>query len=289
VLASPGGLTTIGSPVFNAEGKAIGFVPYCQQGPPPWLNRNSGALQNLNAPPRLFVPAHDFLPSLKQPPTGQPLKIPWLGAVLAGLNKEVADYYNLKNVPVAQVGEVIPNSPAHKAGLKTGDKIVKVNAQPLERGDEPDETSAILIRKIRRMNVGDKVSLTVLREKDRPTTDLPITLEEQPKQANLAKRYYADDLGMTMREIVFSDTYAKKVPADTPGVVVAFVRQGSSANSAGLRAGDLVTQLNKEPIADLAGFKQQYKDFRQKDPKALVVLVVIREQKTEVIKIEPPQ
>jgi len=288
VLTTNEGLAAVGSPVFTADGKAIGLVAY-QQGHSMLLNGNNSAMQMLATPPRFFVPARDFLPSLADPPKGDPLRLPWLGAPLIGLTKEVAEYYNMKNATAAQVGEVIPQSPAAKAGLKAGDKIIKVNGEKLERGDEPDETPRILLRKIRRMKIGDKVALTIMRDKDKPTTEISVTLEEQPRQANLAKRYYAEDLGLSVRDVVFADTYAKRVAADTKGVVVAFVRPASSAASAGLRMGDLVTEINKSPVTDLEGFKKSYKDFREKTPKEQVVLVVIREQKTEVIKMEPPQ
>jgi serine protease Do len=288
ILTTNEGLAAVGSPVFTADGKAIGLVAY-QQGHSMLLNGNNSAIQMLSTPPRFFVPARDFLPSLADPPKGEPLRLPWLGAPLIGLTKEVAEYYNMKNATAAQVGEVIPQSPAAKAGLKAGDKIVKFNGEKLERGDEPEETPRILLRKIRRMKPGDKIVLGVLREKDKPTTDISITLEEQPRQANLAKRYYAEDLGLSVRDVVFADTYAKRVAADTKGVVVSYVRQASSAASAGLRIGDMVTEINKTPVTDLENFKTTYKEFREKNPKQQVVLVVIREQKTEVIKIEPPQ
>ena len=288
VLTTNEGLAAVGSPVFTADGKAIGLVAY-QSGQSMLLNGNSAAIQTLNTPPRFFVPARDFLPSLADPPKGEPLRLPWLGAPLIGLTKEVAEYYNMKNATAAQVGEVIPQSPAAKAGLKAGDKIIKINGEKLERGDEPDETPRILLRKIRRMKAGDKIVLTVLREKDKPASDVTVTLEEQPRQANLAKRYFAEDLGMAVRDVVFADTYAKRIAADTKGVVVDFVRQASSAFSAGLRRNDFVTEINKTPVTNLENFKTTYKDFREKHPKEQVVLVVIREQKTEVIKIEPPQ
>ena len=288
ILTTNEGLAAVGSPVFTADGKAIGLVAY-QSGQSMLLNGNSAAIQTLNTPPRFFVPARDFLPSLADPPKGEPLRLPWLGAPLIGLTKEVAEYYNMKNATAAQVGEVIPQSPAAKAGLKAGDKIIKINGEKLERGDEPDETPRILLRKIRRMKAGDKIVLTVLREKDKPASDVTVTLEEQPRQANLAKRYFAEDLGMAVRDVVFADTYAKRIAADTKGVVVDFVRQASSAFSAGLRRNDFVTEINKTPVTNLENFKTTYKDFREKHPKEQVVLVVIREQKTEVIKIEPPQ
>src|SRR5262249_49101616 len=160
-------------------------------------------------------------------------------------------------------------------GLKTGDKILKLNGKDLERGDEPEETSRILLRNIRRMKVGEKVTFSVIRDRDKPAMDVAVTLEEQPKQSNVAKRYYAEDLGMSVREVVFADTYAKKVAPDTKGVVVAFVRQTSSAQTAGLRINDLVTEINKTPVQDLDNFKMLYKGCREKNPKELIILVVI--------------
>ena len=48
------------------------------------LNGNNSAMQMLATPPRFFVPARDFLPSLADPPKGDPLRLPWLGAPLIG-------------------------------------------------------------------------------------------------------------------------------------------------------------------------------------------------------------
>ncbi len=289
VLVSPSGLASVGSPVFSAEGKAIGLVSF-QQNQTQWLAASgAGIPQSITSPPRYFVPARDFMMSLRDLPDGKPLSIPWIGAQLSGLNKEVAEYYGLKGTPVAQIGEVIPDSPAQKAGLRPGDKIVKVNGQALERGDEPMETPMIFLRKIRRMKNGEAIKLTVLREKGRPTIETTLVLEEQPTPAHVVRRFYAEDLGMSMREVVFADTYTKRVSRDTKGVVASFVRESSSAATAGLRLGDLVTHLNKNPVTNLDGFRKQYAEFRAKYPKDVVVLLVVREQRTEVIKIEPPQ
>src|SRR5258705_11470825 len=104
--------------------------------------------------------------------------------------------------------------------------------------------------------------LSVQRDKDQPTKEIAVTLEQQPRQANLAKRYYAEDLGMSVRDVVFADTYAKRVAADTKGVVVSFVRPASSAASAGLHMGDLVTEMNKTSVSDLENFKKTYKEFQ---------------------------
>jgi serine protease Do len=292
VLVTGGGLTQVGSPVFSRDGKAIGFVPFQVVGRNVQsflLAGSRDTLAAVNNPPRIFTPTRDFAISLTDPPTGEPLKLPWLGAQLSEVRKEVAEFYNLKNTPVAQVGEIIPDSPAAKAGLKPNDKIVKLNGNALERGDEPDETPRILVRQLRRLKPGEKVTLSVLRERDKPATDIEVTLEEQPRQANLAKRYYNEEIGLAVREIVFADTYAKKVAADTKGVVVAFIKPSSSAAAAAFRPGDIITELNKTPVKDLESFKAQLTEFRQKNPRDPVIFVVVRERGTEVIKLEPPQ
>ncbi|HEY7086881.1 MAG TPA: PDZ domain-containing protein [Tepidisphaeraceae bacterium] len=290
VLVSGGGLGGVGSPVLTPSGQVVGVV-HTQDQQSPLLNDPRDPMGSVQNPPRFFVPARDFLISLSDPPTPQqPLVMPHIGvAQLSGLNKEVAEYFGLKNVPAVQVGDVIPNFPAAKAGIKSGDVIVKANGQPLDRGDEPDETPQIMTRKLMRMKPGQTVTFTILTGKGQPTKDIPVTLEERPRQANKAKRFFADDLGFTVREIVFEDTYTRRLPADTKGVVVALIKPSSSAQTAKLQMGDLVTRLNQTPVKDLEQFKTQYESFRKDNARDAVVLEVMRGVSTQIIRIEPPQ
>jgi S1-C subfamily serine protease len=71
--------------------------------------------------------------------------------------------------------------------------------------------------------------------------------------------------------------------------VVAYVRPASAAASAGLKINDFVKEINSAAVEGLGEFKSQYSDFRKNSPKDVVVLVVVREGGTQVIKIEPPQ
>lgn len=287
VLVS-GGLAGIGSPVFNAAGDAIGIVH--EQGDlRPFLNFGEETLTAVETPPVLFVPTRDFATSLDDPPTG-PIKLPWIGTPqLTGLKKDVAEYFGLENVPAVEVGDVIPGSPADQAGLKPGMLIVKVNDEPLERGDLPEELPSILRRRITRMNVGDTVRFSVLTEKDQPLREIELTLAEQPPRAHLAKRFYAEDLGYTVRDLVFVDTYVRRLAAETEGVIVQFVRPQSAASSAQLQMNDLVTEINGSAVKDVEQFKREYEQFRKEKPKEAVVLVVLRDANTQVIRVEPPQ
>jgi serine protease Do len=291
VLATDG-LGSVGSPVFNTKGQAIGWV-HMQLGQQVFLNDNDpqAVIQSLYIAPRTFVPTQEFARSLADPPVaGQPLKLPWMGvAQMGGLKKEVAEFFGLQNKPAVQIGDVIPGTAAEKAGLKPGNIIVGMNGKDLDRGDVPDEAALILARQVRWMKPGDEVTFSVITEPNKPPSQVKLTLTERPRQENKAKRFYAEDLGFTAREMVFDDTYQRKLPADTKGVVIALVKPASPAQSGKLRNGDLVTRLNQTAITDVDQFKQAYQDFRKEKPKEAVVLEVTRQGQDEIIRIEPPR
>ena len=291
-LVSADGVAMLGSPVFDAQGRAIGMVNQLAD-QIPVLNDPRNPMAAITNPPRLYIPTRDFLQSLQDPPlTGAPMKLPWLGvSQISGVNKEVTEFLHLKNQPAVQIGAVIPGYAAEKAGLKAGDIIVKFNGDALERGDEPEEAAQILLRKIRRLKVGTSVTFTILKPNagSAPLKDVTMALEERPKQANTAERFFAEDLGFTAREMVFEDKYDRRLKPDFNGVIIALVKPSSSAESGHLQRGDIVTQINRTPVTDLTQFKKLYEEFRKANKKEAVVLEVLRGVNTEVIRIEPPQ
>ena len=291
-LVSPEGLAVMGSPVFDSEGRAIGMVNQIAD-QSIVLNDPRNPLGAINNPPRFYVPTRDFLQSLQDPPkAGEPMKLPWLGvAEISGVNKDLSDLFHLKGQPAVQIGAVIPGYSAEKAGLKAGDIIVKFNGEILERGDEPEEAAQILLRKIKRLKSGTKVTFSILKSSapgDAPK-EVSLTLGERPKPANLAARFYAEDLGFTAREMVFEDKYDRHLKHDFNGVMIALVKPASSAESGQLAIGDIVTQINRTPVTDVEQFQKLYQDSRKANKKEAVVLEVLRGVNTQVIRIEPPQ
>jgi serine protease Do len=248
-------------------------------------------MQSVLNPPRMFVPAYDFMLGLNDPPAGKPLALAFSGmAQFTGLTKEVAEYYGIrKDQPAVQVGDVIPGFAAEKAGIKPGDVIVALDGETLDRGDSPEETWRILTRTIARKKVGQDVTFTIVSGKDKPPRDVKLTLGERPKPASRAKRFWAEDLGFTVREIVFDDTYERRLDRQTSGGIVALIKPNSSAQTARLTIGDLITQFNGQAVTDIDDFKAQYETFRKERPNEAVVLEVLRGTNTQVIRIEPPQ
>jgi membrane-associated protease RseP (regulator of RpoE activity) len=304
VLVDGTGMTVAGSVVFDDAGKAVGLVN-AQNDRRLVLGRevlpmNDRPLsldepQNPNAtienPTRTFIPASDFIAGLENAPTkDHPPRFPFIGVTqLTGLSKDLAEYYNLKGKVAVQVGDVIPKFSAARAGLKKGDIIVSVDGQPLERGDTPEEAPLIFTRHLARLEIGQKVMLGIVTGPDTPPKPVEVTLDERPAPASKSKRFYAEDLGFTTRNSAFEDTYSRKLAADAKGVVIAFVRPQSAAQTATLQNGDFVRQINQTPVTDVDQFKEQYDTFRKDKPKEAVVLEVLRGGNTQIIRIEPPR
>ena len=288
VLAGSG-LASMGSPVFNADGEAIGLVSL-QSEQPILLNEPKIGLAAVSRPPVVFVAASALLHSLATPPQGEELHLPWIGVMqMIGLEKEVAEYFGLGGTTAVQIGDSIPGGPAYRAGVRPGQIITKINGKPIERGDQPEELPAIVRRQLLQMLPGDNVTLSLLDPRTRKTQDVTIKLEERPKQPSAASRYYAEDLGFSVRELVFVDAYARKLEPDTTGVVVALVRPQSAAQTARMENNDMVVELNGKTIKKLDEFVSQYKEFREKRPTEAVVMVVLRDGRNQTIRIEPPQ
>ena len=285
-----GGLSVVGSPVFNEQGQAIGYVNP-QEGQLFNLDDRERTMQILMLPPKFFLPATEYSESLKSPPSpGNPIAISWTGlAQITGVRKEVAEVFGIGDVPALEIGDVVPETPASKAGLAARQIITAVNGKPLERGDEVSELPEIFRRVIRRMPVGAELTLTVIKDRNSKPTDVVLKLEEQPARANTAPRQYFEDLGFSVRSLVFADKYSRKLEPSATGVVIAFVRQQSAAASGSLRPNDMVTELNGKPVASLDDFKAQYDLFRKENPSQAVVLAILREGRTDTIRIEPPK
>ncbi len=287
VLVSSDGTAGVGSPVLNSDGIAIGLV----HNGPGFREDQRNPLASILLPPRTFTPASDFMLSLKDPPKADaPIKLPSIGVSnLSGLRKDLAEYFGLKDQPAVQVGDVIPGRAAEKAGLPRGAIIVKVNGKPLERGDDPSETWMILSRQLRRMKVGDPVTFSVITKPNEPPKDIKIVTQERPMPPNKAQRYFAKDLGFGVREVVFDDTYERRLPADAKGVVVTLLQPSSAAQSAKLEPGDMITQINQTPVESLKQFEETYEAFRKSNPKDAIVLEVLRGPNTQIIRVEPPR
>jgi Do/DeqQ family serine protease len=170
------------------------------------------------------------------------VKRPWLGAKLQEVTPDIADSLGLKTPSGALVAGVVTDSPAARAGIKTGDLLVSVDGVAIEDPNAFDYRFATkplggtakigLIRQGRQMMV--QVALAALPET--PRDEVAIKARSPFAGATVANLSpaLADDL---------------RLDPQAQGVVVTAVADGSTAQSIGFRPGDIVVTVNNEKIA----------------------------------------
>ncbi len=173
---------------------------------------------------------------------GSIVKRPWLGARLQAVTPEIAEGLGLKRPSGALVASVTPMSPAARAGLKTSDLIVAIDAQPVEDANAFDYRFATkAIGGSARLGVirgGKEVALSVVLEAapDTPHEELVIASPSPFQGARVS------NLSPALAENL-------RLDPSTQGVVIVDIAPGSPAQSLGFQRGDLVLSVNNAKIA----------------------------------------
>jgi serine protease Do len=192
----------------------------------------------------------------------------WIGVQIQPVTKDIADSLGLKNTDGALVAEPSPNSPAVKAGIKSGDLIVAVNGERIANARE-------LTRRIGSMSPGNSVKLTLLKGGSERTVNL--TLGELPAQAGLDRRSGGEERGGPAQEEMTLGLQlapaASVAGSGSEGVVVTRVLPDSPAGERGFKTGDVILEVAGKPVSNPADVRKALEDAR-KDYKRTVLMRV---------------
>ncbi len=197
-----------GGPLFNMKGEVIGV---------------NSAIMSQGQGIGFAVPVNmvkELIPNLRE--NGR-LERGWLGVNIV----------DASNGSGAVVTEVFRGSPAAQAGLVYGDRVLAVNGRAVENFQQ-------MLRKVSLIAPGVKVKLQV--ERGGEQRELVVTLAERPAQT-LPR---GSTLGMLLRDVTAD--VAGSLGLGERGAFVSRVLPGSPAERAGIRAGDLLTEVNKRTI-----------------------------------------
>jgi len=175
----------------------------------------------------------------------------YLGVMAQDVTPAMAKSFGAKGMGGALVGDVSADSPAQKAGLQRGDVIMEVNGKPVSNGNA-------LRNNISMMPPDTTVKLHLLRGGSE--RDMTVKLAEYPSDKESAKLERSGEegslQGISVENLDAQIRREAGVPAGTPGVVVSDVSPSSQAAAAGLRAGDVIQEVNRKPVANVSDFKQ---------------------------------
>jgi serine protease Do/serine protease DegQ len=161
-----------------------------------------------------------------------------LGVNIVTLDPGTADNLGIKDTQGALVSQVVEGSAAERAGVKAGDVITQVNGALVK-------SAAELRNRIGMLRVGEQVRLSLLR--DGKTRDVTATVQSRGDAGAAGEARGPTDSG-TLHPSLEGATFA-----DAPGggVAVRAIAQGSPASQSALREGDVITGVNRRPVANL--------------------------------------
>jgi serine protease Do len=171
----------------------------------------------------------------------------YLGITMQPVDRDLADYFGDPDLTGALVNSVIDDSPAKRAGLKTGDIITRFDDTPIET--EKEEDLGVFQRLVAGVMPGEPARLQVVRDGERLSLEVRIG-----KQPTVDPSEEESDLGFHVQEITTNLARDHRLATDR-GAFVRFVARGSPASQAGLQVGDVIERIEEEPVGDLDDFR----------------------------------
>jgi len=161
-----------------------------------------------------------------------------------------ATQFGVKNGRGALVQTVEPNTPAAKAGFQPGDIIVEYNGQPIKNRDQ-------LIRMVTSTKPGTSVPVKVMRDGQEKTLnvtveELDLEAEATARNAEGAPEEAGADWGMRLGNVTPDIARQLRLPQSRTGAVVMDVDSYSAADKSGLRQGDVILEINRQPVKNAA-------------------------------------
>lgn len=181
----------------------------------------------------------------------------YLGVGIQDLNQELAKSFSMKESKGALVSDVREGSPAEQAGLKEGDVIIEYHGTLVEDG-------VALQRLVTRTSAGTVVPLKVIR--DGHGREMTVRIGEQPDETKVAKveRGETDHAlsGLAVEDL--DQATSKELGLNGKrGVVVTRVAPDSEAEKAGLMPGDVIREINRQPIKSVKDFEKVSSDVKK--------------------------
>lgn len=286
-IGNPFGLeTTVTAGIISAKGRVIGAGPYddfIQTDASINPGNSGGPLFNLKGEVvgintaivsggqgiGFAIPINEAKAMLAQLKDKGKVDRGWLGVAIQRVTPEIAKNFGLQESEGALVADVTEQSPAEKAGIKTGDVIISFNGKKIKEMDT-------LPKMVGSTEIGKKVKINIIRDGKVLEKDIVVgELKEEGTQVS-KKAEVEKDFGVVVQDI--TPEIAKHMNLkDRKGVIVTDVQPGSPAQDADIRSGDVIREIGRKPIRNVADFKAAMKKGSIKEG---IVVLVKRENTT---------
>src|SRR6516164_154566 len=250
-----------GGPLFNMDGQVIGINTAI-------FSPSGGSIGiGFSIPSNM---AKNIVAQLKE--YGRPRR-GWLGVKIQQVTPDIAESLGLKDASGAMVAGVNDGGPADKARIRNGDIILKFNNQDVKE-------MRTLPRIVADSEVGKQVPVLLWR--DGKETTVLATLAEKPDDTQLAAATTGEaahqpteisGLGLKLAPITPEMKDKFSLGADQKGVVITDVAPNGSAAERGLKAGDVIVEVQQGEVTSPADVQQKVDTVRKENRKSVLMLI----------------
>jgi serine protease Do len=172
----------------------------------------------------------------------------WLGVAIQDLSSDMAEYYAIEEKEGVFVADVFAGDPADAAGIQRKDIILELNGEKIK-------TTRQLTAMIAKIPVGESARLKILRDGKEKTVQ--VVIGKRPEERLAARgqpEEQAEAFGIGVSNLTPEITQRFDTD-ETSGVIVTRVESGSKGDNADIRVGDIIKEINRQPIKDLSDYQ----------------------------------
>lgn len=196
----------------------------------------------------------------------------FLGVSLQKIDAKLAQAFNLSKSEGALVSEVVKDSPADKAGLRSGDVILKINNLLIENAGS-------LRNSVSMLKPGETVLLTVMRNKKEMV--IRATVGTHPEN-EIAAVEVQNKVGVLVQDLTAD--LAQQLGYETDkGVLIKYIDPSSNASDVGLKRGQVILSVNQTPVRTAEEF---YKVVQENASNKRLLLQIKAGQTVRYVTIE---
>jgi serine protease Do len=230
-----------GGPLVDAHGELVGINTFIISG--------SGSFAGAG----FAIPSQIVRASVEQLIKDGAVHHGYLGIGMNDVTPDKTSFFELPDATGAIVSQVTPDSPASRAGLKSGDVLREIDGRKIVNG------GALQVA-VSEMTPGNVISLGILRD-GKPQT-VKVTVGEFKAHTEVADNSgpggeQHGKLGLGVGELTPDMRQQLNIPEHVKGAAIESVRPGSPADDAGLAPGDVILEVNRHPVEGADSFANQ--------------------------------
>lgn len=232
-----------GGPLVNLKGEVVGINVA--------IFSTSGGYQGVG----FAIPINNAKRVISQLIEGKKILYGWLGVTVQDLSDDLAKYFGLPDKNGVLIAKVLENGPAAKAGMKEGDCIMQFDNKPIKNLRE-------LLNAVGKSEVGRKIKVMLIRNKKYLTLDVEVGQRpEEGKEEEVTEKATENWRGLAVVDLNSESAQRFKVQ-EKEGVLILNIEAASPAEEAGLLPGDIILEINKQKITNVAEYKKITKGLR---------------------------